>query len=112
MATGNTKKMLDINPDYVLEYCHQYCKASNTNMGELGETLGHSVCYIQSSCRNGKMPPAELELLSFKTGLDMQKALSVDSPDTSKHKEEMTVDEKLDYIMGMCESILEYLENK
>jgi len=82
MAT-NTKKMLDINTDYVLNFCHQYCKDNNSTMSDIGEMLGHSACYIQSSCKNGKMPPAELELLSFKLGMDTQKALSVNEADAS-----------------------------
>ena len=112
MATGNVRKMICIDPDYIMGFCHKYCKKNNVKMGDLGEMLGHSICYIQTSCRQGKMPQAELELLSFKTGLDIQKATSINNADNSKHKEDMTTDEKLDYIMEMCESILEYIEAK
>lgn len=109
MATGNVRKMIDINADYILGFCHKYCEKNNVTMGELGEMLGHSVSYVQVCCRQNKMPQAELELLSLKTSLDMQKAIT--PAKELKHKEEMTIDEKLDYIMEMCESILEHKED-
>ena len=108
MASGNIRKMHDINGDYVLDVCHQYCSDNNVSMKELGELLGHSANYIQASCRNGKFPPAELQLLCFKIGMDISKAINKQDED-SNQQSEMTIDEKLDRILVLCSQIGDYL---
>lgn len=102
MAAGNCKTMIDINPDYVLGHCHDWCKENNVSIGELGEKLGHSQCYIQSSCRNKKLPPAELNLLGILTNMDIEKAKNLTA---AVKKAVLTSDEKLDYIIEMLESM-------
>lgn len=103
MAVGNSKKMLDINVQYVLDFCHTWCKENNMSLGTLGEKLGHSKCYIQSSFRNKKLPPAELSLLCIITNMDYDKATFIE-PD-EEVKMDLTVDEKLDYIIEMLENL-------
>ena len=103
MAVGNSKKMIDINVGYVLNHCHRWCQENNINIGKLGEQLGHSTCYIQSSCRNKKLPPAELNLLCMLTGMDYEKATTLH--EEAEPKADLTVDEKLDYIITMLENL-------
>ena len=108
MASGNIRKMYDIKGDYVLDICHQYCSDNNVSMKELAELLGHSGSYIQASCRNGKFPPAELQLLCFKTGMDIAKAISKQG-EASNQQSEISIDEKLDRILVLCGQISDYL---
>lgn len=105
MAIGNKKKMIDINTVYVLEHCKQYCDRNGITMSGLGEKIGHSGCYIQSSCRNGKLPPAELNLLSMITNMDIEKASRIEDEEAEDTPAEKTVSEKLDYIIELLEEL-------
>ena len=104
MAVGNKRNMITINSNKVLNYVHEYCEKNNTNIGALGEALGHSTGYVYASCRNGKFPLAELKLLCMQTGLSMKEATSTD--DEAKAIA-LTTEEKLDYIVDMLESLID-----
>lgn len=102
MAVGNKKNMVEINSDYVLNHCHNWCASHKKTMAVLGTELGHSECYIQSSCRAGRMPKTELMLLCFMTGLDKDRATDINK---NEPKADMSIDEKLDYIIEMLEDL-------
>ena len=102
MAVGNKQKMLEINGNYVLEKCHAWCKGNKRTMASLSDELGHSVSYIQASCKAGKMPVAELKVLCDIINI------KVDDCILTNHAEEltaMTIDEKLDYLIEMIEDL-------
>ena len=99
---GNVKRMVKINGEYMHGYLKTWCKRNGMTMSNLGDAIGHSSCYIQSSIRNGGFPPAELELLVQLTGIEKEKVIYSEAP---KEEKTMNTEEKLDYIIRLLEGI-------
>lgn len=100
------RKLQNINPDYVSKYVHEWGEKHKITMKALGSMLGHSSCYIQQSCRDGKMPEKELSLLCDITGMDKDKALCLDEVE-----KEQKSDDRMDVLIEKMEQIVTFLES-
>ncbi len=109
MAVGNKRQMIEIDGDYILSFCDAYCKGNGIKMKDLADELGHSGGYIDLSCKEGKIPKAELKLLCKLIGLDYHMAIKEDLP-----KEDTTgirlarIEKKLDLILQKLEEPMQY----
>lgn len=103
MGFGNRQKMIEVNGNRILNECRLYCEDNKMTMTALSDELGHSVSYIQATCKAGKFPVAELKLLCHIIGIDMSDCLL----NSNENDVEMTIDEKLDYIIEMLEELKE-----